>query len=148
MQILQVLRLYVWLQVVCTFQTLAEPQQQVLRPPVRPQARLRNATLEDVDNILTTIVAAFSPLPDWKYIYQYDKEFPEEHKSCGREQIRWALARESVLIQVIEPLADSDLAVAAVAVWEQQKDSQAFWRFYSSFSKVTTYFHCYEAYCE
>ena len=132
MQMIQAFRLYVWLQALLALRSLAEPKQQVLRS--QTPGRLRNATLEDVDDIVTLIIAAFSPLPDWKYLYQFDKEFPEEHKRCGREQLLRGFSNESVLIQVIEPLPGSDLAVAAVAVWEQS-DSHTYASLHTSFSK-------------
>jgi hypothetical protein len=131
MQVIQVVRFYIWLQAfLFTSHSLANFEQQLLRP----QGRLRNATLEDVDDIVTIIFAAFSPLPDWKYIYQFQCDFPEEYRKCERDGIIRVLSDKSALIQVIEPLADSDMKVTAVAIW-YQRVPQSYTSLHTTFSK-------------
>ena len=131
MQVMQVVHFYIWLQAfLFTSHGLAVLEQQLLRP----QARLRNATLEDVDNIVTIIIAAFSSLPDWKYLYEFQGDFPEEHRKCGRDSIIRRFSDKSALIQVIEPLADSDMKVTAVAIW-YQRAPQSYTSLYTAFSK-------------
>jgi hypothetical protein len=90
-------------------------QQQVLSP----QPRLRNATLEDADDIATVVVAAFSPMRDWQYIYQFREKYPKEHYRCGRFEIIQALNSSSFRVEVIEAPAGSNLTVAAIAFWSQ-----------------------------
>ena len=90
-------------------------QQQILNA----QLFLRNATLKDADDIASVIIAAFSPLPSWDYIYQFRKEYPKEHHRCVRSDVIQALTAASYVVEVIEAPAESNLTVAAVAIWHQ-----------------------------
>ncbi|CAI6337697.1 unnamed protein product [Periconia digitata] len=94
-------------------------QQQVLREtPI-----LRNASLSDADDIASVIIAAFSPTPPWQYIYSFAKRHPKEHHRCIRSGIVRGFSDPSYHAQVIEAPEESNLTVAAVAIW-QQKPSQ------------------------
>jgi len=94
---------------------LATCQQQILTA----QPLLRNATLKDADDIANVIIAAFSPLPSWDYIYQFRNKYHKEHHRCVRSDVIRALAAASYVVEVIEAPAESDLTVAAVAIWRQ-----------------------------
>ncbi|KAF2119857.1 hypothetical protein BDV96DRAFT_566203 [Lophiotrema nucula] len=88
------------------------------------EARLRNATLEDADDISTVIIAAFGPLPDWQYIYQFRKQYPEEHRNCIRYGVGQILSDPSTHAQVIEAPADSAISLVAFAIWSQHNESR------------------------
>jgi hypothetical protein len=83
------------------------------------QSQIRNATLEDADDISTVIIAAFSSLPARPYLFQFRNEFPEEHKRCLRENIARVLSKDSTHIDVIKAPADSNMTLVAVAIWTQ-----------------------------
>lgn len=111
-----------WLQAfLCLHYRPATCEQQ---QPLGPQApRLRNASLEDIDDISTVVIAAFSPLPDWQYLYQFHKDFPEEHKRCARDNVVRVLSDASYHARVIEAPANSNISVVAVAIWTQHNGS-------------------------
>lgn len=94
---------------------LATCQQQILGA----QPLLRNASLKDADDIASVIIAAFSPLPSWQYIYQFREKYPKEHHRCVRFGVTQALTAASYHVEVIEAPAESNLMVAAVAIWRQ-----------------------------
>ena len=88
---------------------LAICQQQILSA----QPLLRNASLRDADDIASVIAAAFSPIPSWKYMYQFYKEYPKEHHRCVRLMVTQVLTAASYRVEVIEAPAESNLTVAA-----------------------------------
>jgi hypothetical protein len=94
---------------------LATCQQQILGA----QPLLRNASLKDADDIASVIIAAFSPLPSWQYLYQFHEKYPKEHHRCVRFGVTQALTAASYHVEVIEAPAESNLMVAAVAIWRQ-----------------------------
>jgi ribosomal protein S18 acetylase RimI-like enzyme len=98
-----------------------KPEQHILAPP--PLPRLRNATTSDIPSITSIISAAFAPLPNWNYIYQFRKDYPEEHQRCGQEAIAKGFSHNDITIRVVEAPHDSDLTVAAVAIWRRQSSN-------------------------
>jgi hypothetical protein len=96
---------------------LATCQQQILSPDLR----LRNATLDDVADIASVMIAAFSSHPDWQYLYQFRNDFPEEHHRCVQFGVTQALtsSQQHFYAEVIEAPPDSNLTVAAAAIWEK-----------------------------
>jgi len=92
---------------------LAACRQQILGA----QPLIRNASFEDADDIADVIIAAFSPLPSWQYIYQYREKYPNEHHRCVRFDVTQALKATSYHVEIIDAPAESNLTVAAVAIW-------------------------------
>jgi hypothetical protein len=90
-------------------------QQQILDA----QPLLRNASFKDADSIASVIIAAFSRLPSWQYLYQFRETHPREHHRCVRFGMMQALTDASYLVQVIEAPAEDNLTVAAVALWRR-----------------------------
>ncbi|KAF2035901.1 hypothetical protein EK21DRAFT_53651 [Setomelanomma holmii] len=120
MKILSTLHLSLWFQAfLFLHHHVTKCEQQVLAP----QARLRKATLEDVDDITTILITAFSSSPHWQYLYQFRKDFPEEHRRCARLNIALLLLHPSSHAEVIEAPADSDISLAAFAIWTRKKSS-------------------------
>ncbi|KAF2732233.1 hypothetical protein EJ04DRAFT_578490 [Polyplosphaeria fusca] len=105
--------------ILCSYCSLAVCQQQILSPHLT----LRNATLEDADDIATVMIAAFSPLRFWQYLYQFQEEVPHEHHRCVRLGVVQALDAPFSHVEVIEAPADSNLTVAAAAIWIQHNAS-------------------------
>lgn len=97
--------------------TCHRPQFQ--RPLISPQPLLRNATLEDADDIASVVIAAFSPTPAWQYIYQFHKSNPKEHHRCVRSGITQVLTSPEYVVEVVEAPDDAkgDLTIAAAAAW-------------------------------
>ncbi|KAF1972764.1 hypothetical protein BU23DRAFT_467189 [Bimuria novae-zelandiae CBS 107.79] len=60
-----------------------------------PEPRLRNATLKDVKDIATILIAAFSPLSPWDYVYQFRHEYPSEHIRCVRSGVEQLLLQNT-----------------------------------------------------
>jgi hypothetical protein len=85
--------------------------------PLGQGARLRNATLDDVEGIADVIIAAFAPLPSWQYLYQFREEYPEEHRRCGRYMVTQALENPAMRTEVIDAPANGNTTVVAVAIW-------------------------------
>jgi hypothetical protein len=83
-----------------------------------PQSPLRNATRSDTASIATVVNAAFAPIDNWQYLYQFAKDHPAEHQRCAEREIGTVWNYDNIHMQVIEAPADSNLTVAAVAVWE------------------------------
>jgi hypothetical protein len=83
-----------------------------------PQPLLRNATRSDTPSIAAVVNAAFAPIDNWQYLYQFAKAHPAEHQRCAEREIGTVWNHDNMHMQVIEAPADSDLTVAAVAVWE------------------------------
>jgi len=109
----------IWLHALLPFHpTSCTPLQHVLNP----QPILRNATMSDVDSIATVIITAFEPMPNWRYIYQFRKDFPEEHHRCYRNTVSTILSYNNTSVQVIEAPADSNITVAAAAIWAWEDD--------------------------
>lgn len=98
-----------------SFVRLATCQQQILAT----QPLLRDATLKDADDIASVLIAAFSPLPSWRYIYPFREKYPKEHHRCVRFGVTQALTAAPYRVEVIEAPAESNLSVAAVAMWVQ-----------------------------
>ncbi|KAF1935973.1 hypothetical protein EJ02DRAFT_438856 [Clathrospora elynae] len=97
-----------------------DPQQHPLLPPL---PTLRNATFSNASSIATVISAASSPLPNWKYLYQFREAYPEEHHACLQKSITQILSKNHSYIQVIEAPEESNLTVVAVAVWTPKWNS-------------------------
>lgn len=92
---------------------------QLQQPLISQQPLLRNATLDDADDITSVVIAAFSPTPAWQYIYQFHKSKPNEHHRCVRDGIMQVVAEPEFHIEVIEAPADvkGELNVVAAAAW-------------------------------
>lgn len=88
-----------------------------------PLPILRNATLNDADDIASVIIAAFSPTPSWQYIYQFYASKPKEHHRCVRASVIYALTSPEFHLEVIEAPAHAELGVAAGAAWQQNVEA-------------------------
>lgn len=88
-----------------------------------PQAPLRNATLSDADDIASIVMAAFEPMPDWRYFYQFRHAFPQGHRECVRHGITQMLTNPNTNTEVIEAPKGSDIPLVAMAVWMQNNSS-------------------------
>jgi hypothetical protein len=105
-----------WLQAVLLPYQLVGCEQQ----PLGRHARLRNAIFDDVDGIADVIIAAFTPLPSWQYLYQFCEEYPEEHKRCGRMVVTQALEDPAMRTEVIDAPANGNTTVVAMAIWTME----------------------------
>jgi hypothetical protein len=96
-----------------------------LQQPLTSQPRLRNATIEDADDIATVVIAAFSPTPPWKYIYQFSSEKPKEHHRCVRYGVMQGLTSPDYHAEVIEApcKVKGGLSVVAAALWRPNYSS-------------------------
>lgn len=101
--------------------TTCHQLQQPLNPNAPSQPRLRNATVDDADDIASVIIAAFSPTPAWQYIYQFLESKPKEHHRCVRSGIMQGFALPEYYGEVIEAPQNvkGELSVAAVAIWRR-----------------------------
>lgn len=88
-------------------------------PLISNQPRLRNATLEDADDLASIVIAVFSPTPAWQYIYQFHKTNPKELHRCVRSGIIQVLTSPDYYVEVIEAPDDAngELSIAAAAAW-------------------------------
>jgi hypothetical protein len=93
--------------------TCGQTQQQ----PFTDLPRLRNATRSDTASIAAVVNAAFAPIDNWQYLYQFAKEHPADHQRCTERDVNLVWNQDNMHMQVIEAPADSKLTVAAVAVW-------------------------------
>lgn len=107
-----------WLQALLILQySVAVCEQQILAH----EARHRNATLSDANDITTILITAFSPLPSWQYLYQFREDFPEEHRRCVRSGVVQILSEASTHAEVIEAPTDSNVTLAAVVIWTRNQ---------------------------
>lgn len=89
----------------------------VQQQPLTSLPRLRNATRSDTPSIAAVVNAAFAPIDNWRYIYQFAKEHPADHQRCAEREVSLIWDHDNMHIQVIEAPAESNLTVAAVAIW-------------------------------
>lgn len=61
---------------------------------------IRNATQSDAAAITNIVLSAFKDNPHWRYVYQFQDQYPEEHFECFHRNLYQALAIEGVLAQV------------------------------------------------
>lgn len=104
-----------WLLWLSTFMHSVEGERQITLHDLR----LRNATLEDAEDIATTIIAAFDPLRDRDYLFPFRHVYPEEHLRCMKLGVTRSLLRPSAYAQVIEAPRPSRVKLAAIAIWTQ-----------------------------
>lgn len=99
--------------------TASHQFQHPLIPNYPHQPRLRNATIDDADDLASIVIAAFSPTPAWQYIYQFHKARPKEHHRCVRFGIMQVLTSPGYHVEVIgaPDEAKGELKVAAAAAW-------------------------------
>lgn len=90
---------------------------QIQQQPLTSLPRLRNATRSDTPSIAAVVNAAFAPIDNWQYLYQFAKEYPAEHQRCTERDVNLVWQNDNMHVQVIEAPADSNLTIAAVAVW-------------------------------
>ncbi|KAF2658666.1 hypothetical protein K491DRAFT_676257 [Lophiostoma macrostomum CBS 122681] len=96
-----------------------------------PVLHQRNATLADVNAIVSVIDAAFSPLPQWDYMYPFRDEFPEDFRRCGAWGVSRFLEMNATFGEVVEfgggeggdgrseKERGEKRRVGAVALWER-----------------------------
>lgn len=102
----------------------------VLSDPNPPNAQthaniiVRNATLQDLDNVASVLASAFAGSPAWNYGYQFRKISPEYHLYCLRKDIRQQFLRMDVqrtwakVLELRDPDRDGQTEVVSVAVWK------------------------------
>ncbi|KUI69229.1 hypothetical protein VM1G_05356 [Cytospora mali] len=125
--------------------TSATPHQAPLGPaPAGIPFTLRNATLEDVDEITTVWYDAFRPSPLWPYIHQFEDEVgPLYAWTCERDSFLQLLGDEkrqfkAMVITVPDPTSrgltttTTREKVVSIAMWDfnqtrgQQKDKSSY----------------------
>lgn len=90
---------------------------QIQQQPLTDLPRLRNATRSDTSSIAAVVNAAFAPIDNWQYLYQFAKEYPAEHQRCAEREVNLVWESDNMHMQVIEAPPESNLTIAAVAVW-------------------------------
>jgi len=83
---------------------------------------LRNATLDDVDDITDIMVAAYSSTNFYNYCFQFRQKYPEEHWTCQRDGLRVSMEeyKDQITVNVITSPTNEDPSVSkpvAVAAW-------------------------------
>jgi hypothetical protein len=111
---------------------------QIQQQPFIPLPRLRNATRSDTPSIAAVVNAAFAPIDNWQYLYQFAKDHPTDHQRCAEREVNLVWSDDNMHMQVIEAPAESNLTVAAVAIWAwvDRQDSIMTSRFMSSKKQV------------
>lgn len=86
---------------------------------------LRNATIDDVDDITTVYIEAFSRAPAWRYVRQFADKYPEYTWTCQRETFRQMFSNSSAedhsvvkVISVPDPSSQKKERVVSFAAWE------------------------------
>ena len=97
---------------------------QLDREPSNDTARIRNATLADLDDITDTVVEAFSPAPLYRYCYQFREQHVEYHWQCARAGFQRFMEKpveNNAVLKVIDSPTNENpnmSKVVAVALWE------------------------------
>lgn len=91
----------------------------------------RAATVDDMDDMTTVYVEAFSAAPAWRYVHQFEDDYPGYTWHCYRDTLRdifkGKLPGHDTTFRVIavpDETAESGSRVVSIAVWEFNKTSQ------------------------
>ncbi|KAI1846316.1 hypothetical protein JX265_010900 [Neoarthrinium moseri] len=96
----------------------------------------RDAVGEDAGEFATVLLDAFSPDPDWRYIHQFEDEYPDYAWNCMRKTFKPLLedpAASGLTIRVIavpDETSERGSRVVSLSVWQFNKTSestQALW---------------------
>lgn len=85
------------------------------------EPRLREAILQDADDIATILMAAFEPMPDWQYFRQFRHDYPEGHRECVRYGVTQMLTNPNTHTEVIEAPDGSAIPLVAMATWSEHR---------------------------
>lgn len=91
--------------------------QSLLTTPIK----IRNATLDDAEQITTIIQEAFREAPHVKYVYEFMDHHPRHLFACLLEGVREALDNPNMMVQVAvlpNNSAPHDLVPVGIAFWE------------------------------
>lgn len=88
----------------------------------------RPAVLDDIDDFTTVVIDAFSPGPAWKYVYQFQDEYPGYTWHCMRDQWKLLFGRSHAgvdldfrVITVPDETAKTGSRVVSISVWDFNK---------------------------
>lgn len=90
----------------------------------------RDAVLDDMDDFTTVVFDAFSPAPEWRYMYQFHDQYPGYTWHCLRDawkslfQGSYGFRLNFKVIAVPDKAARSGSRVVSISVWNPNKTSE------------------------
>ncbi|KAI0175406.1 hypothetical protein BJ166DRAFT_514701 [Pestalotiopsis sp. NC0098] len=91
---------------------------------------LRDANVDDADDIATVIIDAFSAAPDWNYVHQFEDEYPGLAWMCARNAYKSIFEEDAAFHYVIRVIAVPDQTaptssrVVSFSLWDFNRTGQ------------------------